>query len=64
MKERTYKRLYNIAEAAEYLARSPWSIRRLIWAGELPSVRAGRRVQVDLKDMDEFIDRHKATDQH
>ena len=60
---RPLKRLYNMTEAGEYLGRSAWSIRRLIWAGELPAVRAGRRVQVDLKDMDKFIDKHKILEQ-
>ena len=59
---RPLKRLYNVTEAAEYLGRSVWSIRRLIWAGELPSVRAGGRVHVDVRDMDEFIEKHKACD--
>lgn len=53
------KRLYNVSEAAEYLGCSSWSVRRLIWAGALPCVRAGRRVQVDLNDMDSFIEEHK-----
>ncbi len=53
------KRLYSLPEAAHYLGRSTWSIRRLIWSGELPSVRAGGRVHVDVKDMDEFIERNK-----
>ena len=53
------KRLYSIPEAAIYLGRSEWSIRRLIWSGELPSVRAGGRIHVDIVDMDAFIDQHK-----
>jgi excisionase family DNA binding protein len=53
------KRLYSISEAAEYLGRSTWSIRRLIWAGELPSVRARGRVHVDLRDMEAFIENNK-----
>ena len=57
---RSLKRLYNVPEAGEYLGRSAWSIRRLIWAGELPSVRSGRKVQVDVRDMDEFIERNKS----
>ncbi len=57
------KRLYSVAEAAEYLGRSVWSLRRLIWDGELPSVRAGGRVHVDVRDMDEFIEKHKVTEQ-
>ena len=56
------KRLYALAEAAGYLGRSMWSVRRLIWNGELPSVRAGGRVHVDVRDMDEFIDKHKVTE--
>lgn len=53
------KRLMSIREAAEYLGRSTWSVRRLIWNGELPAVRAGGRVHMDVRDMDEFIERNK-----
>ena len=53
------KRLFSIPEAAIYLGRSVWSIRRLIWNGDLPQVRAGGRVHVDVKDMDAFIDKNK-----
>ena len=57
------KRLYSLPEAAEYLGRSTWSVRRLIWGGELPSVRAGRRVHVDMNDMEEFIERNKTREE-
>ena len=53
------KRLYSVAEAGDYLGRSVWSVRRLIWSGELPQVRVGRRVHLDIRDMDEFIERNK-----
>jgi excisionase family DNA binding protein len=53
------KRLFNIKEAAMYLGRSEWSVRRLIWGGDLPEVRHGRRVQLDVCDLDAFIDRNK-----
>lgn len=56
---RKYKRLYTIKEAGEYLGRSTWAVRRLIWGGTLPPVRHGRRIHVDLMDLDAFIDRHK-----
>jgi excisionase family DNA binding protein len=56
---KTLKRLYSLPEAAEYLGRSTWSVRRLIWNGELPQVRAGRRVHVDVGDMEEFIEKNK-----
>lgn len=53
------KRLYTIAEAGEYLGRSTWSVRRLIWGGILPPVRHGRRIHVDLMDLEAFVERHK-----
>lgn len=57
------KRLYTVPEAATYLGRSTWSVRRLIWGGELPVVRVGSRVHLDVQDMDQFIDTHKVTEQ-
>lgn len=59
MKPESTKRLYTLSEAAVYLGRSVWSVRRLIWNGDLPQVRAGGRVHVDIRDMDEFIDKNK-----
>jgi len=60
---RVTKRLYNIKEAAEYLGRSKWGVRRLIWDGNLPHVRHGRRVHLDVADMDTFIERNKIIEQ-
>ena len=57
------KRLYSLPEAAMYLGRSTWSVRRLIWSGELPQVRAGGRVHVDVRDLDEFIDKNKVREE-
>ena len=56
------KRLFSVEEAAQYLGRSSWSVRRLIWSGELPEVRVGRRIHLDVRDMDTFIDRNKQTE--
>ena len=53
------KRLYSIPEAAEYLGRSVWSIRELIWAGKLPSVKVGRSIHLDIIDLDNWIERNK-----
>jgi len=55
----TIKRLYTIPEAGIYLGRSEWSVRRLIWDGELPEVRIKGRVHVDIRDMEELIDKNK-----
>jgi len=57
------KRLFSLPEAAVYLGRSTWSVRRLIWGGELQQVRTGRRVHVDIEDMEEFIEKHKIREQ-
>ena len=59
MSETVSKRLYSVKEAGRYLGRSPWTIRRLIRDGVLREVRQGRRVMVDLVDMDLFIEKHK-----
>jgi len=56
------KRLYTLAEAADYLGRSVWSIRRLIWGAVLPSVRVQGRVHLDVADMDELIERSKCVE--
>jgi len=55
------KRLYTLKEAGQYLARSEYSIRSLIWAGLLPVVKHGRKQWVDLNDMDTYIKRNKET---
>jgi excisionase family DNA binding protein len=57
------KRLFSLSEAAQYLGRSTWSVRRLIWNGELPQVRAGGRVHVDVRDLDDFIEKHKVREE-
>lgn len=53
------KRLYSIAETAEYLGRSVWSVRELIWNGKLPCVKVGRRIHLDIIDLDQWIERNK-----
>jgi excisionase family DNA binding protein len=63
VERKSLKRLYAIQEAAIYLGRSPWAVRRLIWSGALPEVRTGRRVHLDIKDMDSFIERNKSKEE-
>jgi excisionase family DNA binding protein len=59
--ERLRKRLYTIPEAAEYLGRSPWAVRSMVWAGKLPAVKDGKRILVDVYDLDQWIDRNKVS---
>ena len=56
---RPAKRLYSLKEAAEYLGRSDWSVRRLIWDGVLPSVAIKGRVHIDVYDLDDLVERSK-----
>ena len=55
------KRLYSLPEAAFYLGRSVWSMRELIWKGSIPIVREGKRIFVDIQDLESYITRHKTT---
>jgi excisionase family DNA binding protein len=49
------RRWISINSAAEYLALHPVTVRRLIDRGEIPAVRIGRNVRVDLKTLDEKL---------
>lgn len=53
------QRLLTLPEAAHYLGCTLWSVRELIWKGELPYTRFGKRFQVDRRDLDELVDRQK-----
>jgi excisionase family DNA binding protein len=53
------QRLLTIKEAGAYLALGPWRVRSLIYRGELPYVRLGRRILLDLKDLDFFVEAKK-----
>ena len=55
------KRLYTLPEAANYLGRTLWSIRELVWKGSIPIVREGKRIFVDVNDLDLYITKHKIT---
>jgi len=52
-------RLLTVKEASVYLGRSIPSIRELIWDGTLPIVRVGRRIHLDVIDLDKWIEAHK-----
>ena len=54
-----FKRLYSIKEAGIYLGRTQWAVREMLWAGKLPFIRDGRRILIDIRDMDEWIEKSK-----
>lgn len=55
------KRLYTLKEAAEYLGRSVWGMRNLIWSQVIPVVKQDgcRKIYLDINDLDTFIEKNK-----
>jgi excisionase family DNA binding protein len=53
------KRLLTMEQAGEYLGRSRESMQHLVSSGKLPTVRSDRRVFLDVKDLDEWIQANK-----
>jgi excisionase family DNA binding protein len=53
------KRLYSLREAAVYLGRTRPAMRELIWAGKIPMVRCDRRIFVDIRDLERFVEQNK-----
>jgi excisionase family DNA binding protein len=51
--------LLTVKAAAVYLGRSEQSIQHLIFQKELPVVRVGRRVHLDRRDLDRWIEMNK-----
>jgi excisionase family DNA binding protein len=52
-------RLLTVDQAASYLGRSKASVQHMISAGRLPIVRADRRVFLDVRDLDAWIEQNK-----
>jgi len=54
------KRLFSLQDAAKYLGISIWTMRGLTWNNSLRIVRIGRRIFVDRKDLDSFVEKNKS----
>ena len=52
-------RLLSIEDAAEYIGRTKVGMNHLIAAGKIPVVRADRRVMLDVRDLDHWIEHNK-----
>jgi excisionase family DNA binding protein len=59
--DRPKKRLYSVEDAAEYLGRSVWGVREMLYAGKLPFIKDGRRILLDIRDMDDWIEKSKTS---
>ena len=59
----TSPRLLTIPKAAEYLGLTKWAMRERIWAGQIPYIqfRGGRKIYIDVNDLDGFIQKNKRT---
>ena len=51
--------LLSVKEAAIYLGRSEQAVQHLIFQKDLPVVRMGRRVHLDRRDLDVWIEKNK-----
>ena len=58
-KEENHKRLISQKEAASYLGISYWTLRDLVFQGELAHIKIGRRVLLDLEDLEDYIQKAK-----
>ena len=54
------KRLYAIKEAACYLGRSDWEMWEMIWVRKIPVVREGRKIFLDIQNLNDFVTRNKS----
>lgn len=56
-------RLLPLKDAAQWLGLTVWAMRERIWAGDIPVVRfpGGRKVYLDVRDLESFIERNKVT---
>ena len=53
------KRLYSIKELTALIGATDWFWRSMIWDGQLPYVQVGKKMFVDSKDIEDFIQKNK-----
>ena len=52
-------RLIDIVDAGIRIGLGKWRVRTLIYSGKIPYVRLGRRIMIDIRDIDAFIEANK-----
>ncbi len=50
----------DVREAADYVARTPETVRRWVWSGRLPARRQGNRLLVARRDLDALLQAPRA----
>ncbi len=53
------KRLYSIKDLVRLIGVTEWFWRSQIWDGKLPFIQVGRKMLIDSKDIEIFIQKHK-----
>lgn len=55
------RRLLNVPQTAAYLGCPVWTVRTLIWSRQIPVIKVGKGYLIDIRDLDAWIERTKAT---
>ena len=53
------KRLYSIKELVREIGVTEWFWRSQIWDGNLPFIQIGKKMLIDSKDIEQFIQKNK-----
>ena len=53
------KRLYSIKELVKLIGATEWFWRSQIWDGRLPYVQVGRKILIDYRDIEKFIQKNR-----
>ncbi len=60
METQLARRLYDVKQAGVFLGVSDWTVRELIWRGDLSHVRVGRLIRLDMRDLEAFIAKNRS----
>jgi excisionase family DNA binding protein len=53
--------MLTVQRAAKYLSLPVSQIRDLYWSRQLPIIRRGKRIIIDIRDLDAWVEKTKAT---
>ena len=56
---KTDARLLDLKNSAHYLSVSYWLVRELVLKGEIAHLRAGKKILIDIQDLDSWIEKNK-----
>jgi excisionase family DNA binding protein len=53
------QRLFDLKDVAAYLGCKVWTVREMVWRGEIAFIRNGKRQFIAREDLDEWITKSK-----